>query len=59
MTLYEYQILQDRLSAKLIKGRSTNKEEAYNNGVLACKSILKEIYEQSMWTDKSKGKDKP
>lgn len=47
MTYHEYQTLQDRFTAKLKnhKGYSTNKETEYNNGVLACKSILKEIYE--------------
>lgn len=44
----EYRILQERFSAKLKahRGYSTNKETAYNEGVLACKSILKEIFEQ-------------
>lgn len=39
----EYSYLQECFSKKLIR-YCTNKEEAYNNGVLACKSILKEIY---------------
>ena len=44
----EYRILQGRFSAKLKsnRGYSTNKETAYNEGVLACKSILKEIFER-------------
>ena len=48
MTLQEYKVLQDRFSAKLKNhnGRSTNRESEYNNGILACKSILKEIFER-------------
>lgn len=48
MTEYEYQTLQQRFSAKL-KGMPnccSNKEGIYNEGVLACKSILKEVYER-------------
>lgn len=48
MTLQEYKMLQDRFSAKLKNhnGRSTNRESEYNDGILACKSILKEIFER-------------
>ena len=49
MTQNEYNILQERFSAKL-RNRytySSNRNEAYKDGVLACKSILKEIFEQS------------
>lgn len=47
MKMNEYEYIQRRFSEKL-KNRSyaTNKEAAYNNGVLACKSILKEIFER-------------
>ena len=45
MTKYEYDYLQARLSAKLInKCCPTNKEDAYNKGILTAKSILKEVY---------------
>ena len=44
MTHNEYAYLQERMSKKLKKGLLSNKEEAYNNGVLACKSILNEFY---------------
>ena len=46
MTFSEYSYLQNRLSKKLKKPPRTNKESAYNDGVLACKSILKEIFER-------------
>ena len=47
MTEREYKEIQDRLTAKLKnhKGYSTNKETAYNEGILAAKSIVKSIYE--------------
>lgn len=41
----EYDYLQDRFSRKLIKRFPTNKQEKYNEGILACKSILKEVFE--------------
>lgn len=46
MTNYEYRELQARFTAKLKnhQGYSTQKETAYNDGVLACKSILKDIF---------------
>lgn len=46
MTFSEYSYLQDRLSKKLKKPPCTNKESAYNDGVLACKSILKDVFER-------------
>lgn len=45
MSYTEYQILQERFSKKLKNKFPTNKEKSYNKGILACKSILKEIYE--------------
>lgn len=47
MTETEYKEIQDRLTAKLKnhKGYSTNKETAYNEGILAAKSIIKSVYE--------------
>lgn len=47
MTQRDYDILQTAFSKKLITNFPTNKESAFNNGVLACKSILKEIYNDS------------
>lgn len=46
MTNYEYRELQERFTAKLKnhQGYSTQKETAYNDGVLACKSILKDVF---------------
>ena len=48
MTKSEYEKLQDLFSKKITKceylGR--NKEGAYRDGILACKSILKTVYEQ-------------
>lgn len=48
MTNNEYTIIQERFTAKLKnhRGYSTNKETAYNDGILACKSILKEVFER-------------
>lgn len=48
MTELEYHFLQDRFSAKLKNNRTYtgNKKAAYDDGVLACKSILKEIFER-------------
>lgn len=48
MSEFEYQALQKRFSAKMKnhRGYAGNKQEAYNEGVLACKSILKEIFER-------------
>lgn len=40
----EYEIIQERLSKKLIKG-ATAKRQPYNEGILAAKSIIKELYE--------------
>lgn len=45
MTKLEYEMIQERLSKKLIC-RPTNKQAEYNNGILAAKSIVKEIYER-------------
>lgn len=51
----EYDYLQDRFSRKLIKRLPTNKQEQYNEGILTCKSILKEVFESqksdSTWLD--------
>lgn len=47
MTNQEYDEIQERLSKKLIKkpsGYLTSKEEEYNRGILAAKSIVKDIY---------------
>ncbi len=41
----KYEYIQSRFSAKL-KKYPNNREAAYNDGILACKSILKEIYER-------------
>ena len=50
MDRYEYERLQAAFSSKLKNHDKwwamTNKEEAYNNGVLACKSILKSVFEE-------------
>lgn len=43
MTRKEYDEIQNRLSKKLISN-PTNKEDEYNKGILASKSIIKEIY---------------
>ena len=53
MTRQNYDILQEKFSKMLISNRPTNKEFAFNSGVLACESILKEIYEDSKHTDSS------
>ena len=46
MTEREYQILQQQFSKKIIPHKwPTNKEDAYNEGVLACKSILHSFYQ--------------
>ncbi len=49
MTRGEYEYLQERLSKLLAKkpyGRA-NEKEAYRSGVLAAKSVLKDVYEHS------------
>lgn len=38
-----YKLIQDKLSKKLITN-PTNKEDEYNKGILAAKSIIKDIY---------------
>ncbi len=43
MNYSEYRNLQEKFSKKL-KRFPTNRERVYNDGVLACKSILKEVY---------------
>ena len=53
MTEATYHLLQEKLDKLRIGHRPTNKEFAFNIGVLACKSILKEIYEDSKHTDSS------
>lgn len=48
MTRAEYEMFQaqfDKLNSKHVQGM--NKEEAHRNGVLACKSMLKNVFEQS------------
>lgn len=57
MTYKEYQSIQDRFTKKLSysAGYLSNKETAYNEGILACKSILKEIYKTEL--HKCDGKD--
>lgn len=49
MTKEEYDELQNRLSSKLKNHRSycTNKEQAFNEGILAAKSIVSELYKRS------------
>lgn len=44
MTKQDYERLQNLFDKKLRQGRLSNKEEAYNNGVLCCKSILSSFY---------------
>lgn len=46
MTLEEYKIIQQRLSKKIIPGYTTKTQEAYNEGIWVCKSIIKEIYDK-------------
>ena len=45
MTELEYKELQRRFTKKIIRNPN-NKQDAYNKGILACKSVLKEIYEK-------------
>lgn len=46
MTKKEYDELQERMTRKLKdRKHSTNKEEAYNEGIFVCKSILKDFFE--------------
>ena len=45
MTELEYKQLQRRFIKKIIRNPN-NKQDAYNKGILACKSILKEVYEE-------------
>lgn len=42
-----YEKIQDRLRNKLYTGQISNKEGEYNRGILAAKSIVKEIYEST------------
>ena len=45
LTKKDYDLLQDRFTAKLIrKSGLTRREDDFNRGVLACKSILKDEY---------------
>lgn len=48
MTEKEYRELQDRLTKKLQErsrfGYTGNKRQAYEDGILACKSILSDFY---------------
>jgi hypothetical protein len=46
MTKEEYKNIQDKLTKKLHVGQGTNKTQAYDNGILAAKSIIKSIYEE-------------
>jgi len=52
MTKQEYDYIQDRFTKKLYDNiyRNSvgyNKEETYREGVLACKSVLSEIFHQN------------
>lgn len=47
MNREKYEYIQSRFSAKL-KRYPTNKESAYNDGILACKYILKEVFEREL-----------
>lgn len=54
MTEATYRLLQEKLDRLRTGGhRPTNKEFAFNSGVLSCKSILKEIYEDSKHAESS------
>ena len=50
MNRREYEYIQERLTNKLKhwnkSSLTTHKEDAYNKGILAAKSIIKEIYER-------------
>ncbi len=47
MTRAEYTKLQERFSAKMVHHNwPTRQEESYNKAILACKSILKEVYKR-------------
>ncbi|MCI8585535.1 MAG: hypothetical protein HFI92_06490 [Lachnospiraceae bacterium] len=54
MNREKYEYIQSRFSAKL-KGYPypNNKESAYNDGILACKSILKEVFERELRSGES------
>lgn len=52
MTKQEYEYIQDRFTKKLYdniyrNSACYNKDEAYREGVLACKSILSEIFNRN------------
>lgn len=50
MTKQEYEVLQKRFTEKLKNPHGSypsNKEAAYNEAILACKSILKEVFERN------------
>ena len=51
MTQKEYEIIQMRLSRKIIP-QPSNKEDEYNRGILSAKSIIKEIYENQNTNNK-------
>ena len=58
MTRHEYEYLQERFSKLLAKkpyGRA-NEKEAYRSGVLAAKSVLKDVYEHN---NDNNGTDNP
>lgn len=48
----DLEYLQERMSRKLHKGPMTNKESAYDDGILACKSILSEYRKMMMKNNK-------
>lgn len=50
----KYEHIQSRFSAKL-KRYPNNKETAYNDGILACKSILKEVFEREQQDRRKNG----
>lgn len=42
----KYKEVQDRLRKKLKQRPRTNREEAYNEGILAAMSIIKDVYDR-------------
>lgn len=42
----KYKEVQDRLRRKLKPRPCTNREEAYNEGILAAMSIIKDVYDR-------------
>ncbi len=58
MDRHEYEYLQDRFSKLLAKADYLirNKEQAYKDGVLAAKSVLKEVFERQQEREAQHGK---